>query len=211
MLGQTMVRPAASPRHKFSLSPRLRPTSTWLRPSVELQCETCGLGAVAPVIDLGNADVLRELKTLMTLLTPSLAQQGEGWFTAGWSKGDWESYKVILAKLPGTATDKRKLVAYADKSGGIVLGMPPVGVTGFPSIWGIDAMGERLITLGTMTDASLAAAFPTLDAAGKAAATSTKPTEAGVTAPSSGGGIPMYVIVAGVGVLAIGAYLIFRK
>lgn len=211
MLGQSLAeRPrAASPQHKFMLSPRApKPTPGWLRRGVS--CYSCGVGAAqSGVINLADPDILRELKTLMTLYNPDLAKQGEGWFTAAWSSSDFEAYKGILAKLPGSATDKKRLVAYQSGST-VVLGMPPVGVVGFPSIWGIEAIGTRLVTLAIMSVELLAQAFPKLTAAGQAAATSVKPTEAGVAAPAAKE-FP-WLIVAGVaGVALVGAYLLFRK
>ncbi len=210
MLGQTML----SPRHKFLLGPRhkflLAPGSQVMRSSMA-GCSACGaVGPASPVIDLGDKDVLLELKTMMVLHTPDLAHQGEAWFTSPWSSKDWESYKAILAKLPGSASAKTKLVAH-QTSGGVVLGMPPTGKIGFPSIYGIAALGDRLVTQGTMTYASLEVAFPRLSAAGKAAASGLKPGEAGVSAPSEASSLPLGWIAVGVGVAAIGAYLLLKK
>lgn len=203
MIGQTMVLPAVlSPRHKFLLAPT-RPV---------MRSSYAGVGALQPVVNLGDPDILLELKTMMTLHTPALAQQGEKWFASPWTKADWESYKGILAKLPGSASEKSKLVAYTTKDGGVALGMPPAGAVGFPSIFGISALGTRLITLGTMTNESLAVAFPKLTSAALATAASIKPGDPGVIAPSSGGGsVPTWAIAAGVGVLAVGAYLLLKK
>lgn len=210
MLGQTML----SPRHKFLLGPRhkflLAPGSQVMRSSMA-GCSSCGaVGPASPTVDLGDKDILLELKTMMVLHTPDLAHQGEGWFTSAWSAKDWESFKGILAKLPGSATEKSKLVAYQTKSG-VVLGMPPAGTVGFPSIYGIAALGDRLVAQGTMTPSSLAVAFPKLTEAGKVAAASLKPGDAGVTAPSEASSLPLGWIAVGVGVVAIGAYFLLKK
>lgn len=211
MLGQTMV----SPRHKFLLGPRhkflLAPGSQVMRASMA-GCTACGaVGPASPTVDLGDKDILLELKTMMVLHTPDLAHQGEAWFTAPWSAKDWESFKAILAKLPGSATEKAKLVAHQTKAGAVALGMPPAGTVGFPSIYGIAALGDRLVTQGTMTYPSLAVAFPKLSEAGKAAAGGLKPGDPGVTAPSEASSLPLGWIAVGLGVVAIGAYFLLKK
>ena len=209
MLGQDIIAPRS-----MNLAPRFQ--GRMQRAPVQrpwLGCATCGLGAVGGAINLGDADILLELKTLMTILTPALGSQGEGWFTAPWSSSDWEAYKAILAKLPGSVSEKQKLVAYSGKSGIVLLGMPPTGTTGFPSIYGIAAMGNRLISNGIMTQESSKAAFPALTtAAAAASASGLKAGDAGVTAPSSGGGSSKtLLIVAGVGVALVLGYVLLKK
>jgi hypothetical protein len=153
-----------------------------------------------------------ELKSLMSLIAPTLIQD-EAWFQAPWSSGDWEGYKAIVSKLPGSADQKKKLLAYASGNA-VLLGMPPAGTVGFPSIWGIQAMGARLIEQGIMSADSLQDAFPTLAAAGKAAP-SLPAGSAGVlppVGPASGKkGISPYWIAAGVGVVLVGGYFLLRK
>lgn len=203
MIGQTMAEHRLSPRQRFILAQA--------RPAMR---QYAGLGAVQPVVNLGDGDILRELKTMMTLLTPALAEQGEAWFQSPWKMADWAAYKIgILAKLPGSATEKSKFAAYTTKDGGVALGMPPVERVGFPSIFGISAMGTRLVTLGIMTNESLGMAFPKLTTAALATAANLKPGDPGVIAPSTSGGgaIPTWAYVAGGGVLLVGAYLLLKK
>lgn len=204
MIGQTMAEHRLSPRQRFVLA-QARPV---------MRSSYSGLGAVQPVVNLGDADIMLELKTMMTILAPALAQQGDAWFNAPWKMADWAAYKTgILAKLPGSAAEKNKMVAYTTKDGGVALGMPPVERVGFPSIFGISAMGTRLTTQGFMTNESLGVAFPKLTTAALATAANLKPGDPGVIAPSSSGSsaIPTWAYVAGGGVLLVGAYLLLKK
>lgn len=181
-------------------------------------CGACSLGAVGSTgVNLADGTIMLELKSLMSLIAPSLITT-ESWYNAPWSAADFEGYKGIVSKLPGSADAKKKLLAYVPASGGIAMGMPPAGTVGFPSVYGIEAMAARLIEQGIMTAASLADAFPTLTAAGKTAVAGLKSSaDPGVLAPSGaaggkgGGGISPYLIAAGVGVVLVGGYFLLRK
>ena len=102
-------------------------------------------------------------------------------------------------------------MAYSGQSG-VVLGMPPASTVGFPSIWGIAAMGNRLISNGAMTETGSKEAFPVLTAAAaKAVAGGLKAGDAGVTAPSAGGSSNTLLIVASVGVALVIGYVLLKK
>jgi hypothetical protein len=206
MLGQTMLTP------RMNLAPRYHARAPHAVQRPWFECATCGLGAVGGAINLGDPAVMVEIKTIMMMLGMTVpASAGNDWFNAPWSAANWEAYKAVLAKLPGSATEKTKLVAYQGKSG-VVLGMPPTGTVGFPSIYGIAAMGNRLISQGALTEASSKEAFPVLTAAANKAASGLKPGDAGVEAPGAGGGSSnTLLIVAGVGVALLVGYVLLKK
>jgi hypothetical protein len=197
----------------------------------DLQNARCGVlrgvGAVGSRIDLKNPDVMREVKTLMTLIKPHYAEKGEAWFAdMTWRAEDWVAYKSIAelmaSSLESSQDEKSTLVAYVDSAGATKLGWPPNGSVGFPSAIGIEAMAQYLVKSQTFPDiATVQATFPALDKYSTAGVPLPpdpgveRPTlagEPGATAKLPGGkSTQMAMIVGGVAVVGIVAYLVMRK
>lgn len=174
-------------------------------------------------VELTNADVMRDVKTLMTLVDPSLASslaaKGQDTFNAWlyeprWTAENWSEYQAILAKLP-----KSDAVAYGSPA---AIGTPPKGTLGYPSAVGIALMGNALIQSGVFTSDTLDAALPTLGAYKGVSAGETATGKPGVMAPmmapgvtttqaSAGGTSPWVWALGGVALIAVAAIALRKK
>lgn len=134
------------------------------------------LGATPPPLDLSNPAVLKEVKFLMLMLVPELGKDPT-WLTSGWSEKASTTYKEIWKKL-GSGHGS---IAHTE-GGAAKLGLSEQATSYYPSIYGIDAMGNAILASGDMTQQQLRDACPELAAYGKANY-GQKPAGAGVTPP----------------------------
>lgn len=185
-----------------------------------------GIGAVGTRIDLKNPDVMREVKTLMTLIKPHYAEKGDAWFAElTWTDTDWVAYESIadlMAKsIESSKNEKDQLVAYVDASGATKLGWPPAGGVGFPSAIGIEAMAQYLVQTQAFPDMqSVRSTFVTLDKYSNAGVP--LPPDPGVERPvlagdpgantaSIVGDNKTMLIVGGIALVGLVAFLVMRK
>ncbi|GMV27816.1 MAG: hypothetical protein AMXMBFR58_38470 [Phycisphaerae bacterium] len=138
------------------------------------------LGATPPPLDLSNPAVLKEVKFLMLMLVPELGKDPT-WLTSGWSEKASTTYKEIWKKL-GSGHGS---IAHTE-GGAAKLGLSEQATSYYPSIYGIDAMGNAILASGDMTQQQLQDASPMLRAYGKANY-GQKPVGAGVLPPREGG------------------------
>lgn len=139
------------------------------------------LGAVNTPLNLGDPAVLKEVKFLMLMLAPELMQDAT-WLTSGWSAKASNYYKEIWQKKLGSSHGS---IAHTEK-GVAKPGLSVDAVSYYPSIYGIDAMGNAILASGSMTQQQLQDASPMLRAYGKANY-GQKPVGAGVLPPREGG------------------------
>lgn len=163
------------------------------------------LGATPPPLDLSDPAVLKEVKFLMLMLVPELGKDPT-WLTSGWSEKASTTYKEIWKKL-GSGHGS---IAHTE-GGAAKLGLSEQATSYYPSIYGIDAMGNAILASGDMTQQQLRDACPELAVYGKANY-GQKPAGAGVTPPreslsstksSSGAGWLVGGLVVGAGLAAV--------